>query len=70
MNSALEDRIGQRLPMDSCVLQWFIEHRGDLLNLVGLGADGKVPFQRLRKRKLHHHRIDVGEYIQFMPRDK
>lgn len=52
MKAALEERIGQSIPMDACVLPWLIQHSGNLLNLSELGPNGKAQCQRLRGRKL------------------
>ena len=41
----------------------------ELLNLCEVGRDGKVPFQRLRGRKMHPELIEFGERVMFQPLD-
>ena len=37
------------------------------INLFEMGRDGKVPYQRLRGRKLHPDLIEFGECIHYLP---
>ena len=67
LKSALESRLGGKLPMDAHVLPWLVEHAGTLLNMFELGDDGKVPVQRLRGRKIHSPLMEFWESVQFMP---
>ena len=69
LKTALESKIGRPLPEDACIMPWLVEHAGSLLNLLELWEDGKVPYQRLRGRRMHPALIDFGEAIQFMPLD-
>ena len=48
------------------MLPWLIEHAGNILNIFEMHEDGKVPYQRLRGRKMHPPLIEFGEAIQFM----
>ena len=54
MKLALEKRIGERVTGDMNVIHWLIEYAATILTLFEVGPDGKVPFQRLRGRKLKH----------------
>ena len=67
LKAALEDRLGQKLPLDAHILPWLVEHAGTLLNMFELSDDGKVPIQRLRGRKVHTPLVEFGESVQFMP---
>ena len=41
MKLALEERIGIKIPADSCVLPWLVEHAGNLLTMFEVSDDGK-----------------------------
>ena len=46
-----------------------ITHAGNIINLCEVGKDGKVPFQRLRGRKMHPELVELGERILVQPLD-
>ena len=50
MKSALDRRLGIRVPNDWCVIPWSAEHAGNIVTLFEVGKDGKTPFRRLRGR--------------------
>ena len=68
--SALQARLGVRISPDDCVLPWLIQHAGETLSHHQVGSDGKVPYQRLRGRKLKRHLVEFGEKIMWQPLDQ
>lgn len=46
---------------------WLVIHTANVINLFEVGRDGKVPYQRLRGRKLHPDLIEFGECIHYLP---
>ena len=69
MKLALEERIGQKISPTASVMHWLIEYASVILNLFEVGPDGKVPYQRLRGRKLKNRLSEFGEQVLFMPLD-
>ena len=61
LRSAFEARTGAKLPTSSCLFAWMGTHAGNIINLCEVGKDGKVPFQRLRGRKMHPELVEFGE---------
>ena len=58
MRCALEARIGRKLVPGGALFSWLVIHAANVINLFEIGKDGKVPYQRLRGRKLHPDLID------------
>ena len=48
MKTALESRIGAKLPLTHPVMDWMTEYAGQLLARFGTGHDGRTPYERLR----------------------
>ena len=69
MASALESKLGRKIPSDSSVMPWLILHAGTLLRQFKVGKDGKTPHQRLRGRKSKRQLLEFGEAVHFMPLD-
>ena len=69
LRSAFEARTGAKLATSSCLFAWSVAHAGNLITLHEVGKDGKVPFQRLRGRKMHPELIEFGERVMFQPLD-
>ena len=63
MRSALESRLGAKVPTGSCLFAWLVIHAGNLITLHETGRDGRVPFQRLRGRKIHPDLLEFGERV-------
>ena len=61
LRSAFEARIEARLPTSSPLFAWLVIHAGNIITLHEVGRDGRVPFQRLRGRKMHPELIEYGE---------
>ena len=69
LRSAFESRIGAKVPTGSCLFAWLVIHAGNLITLYETGRDGRVPFQRLRGRKMHPDLLEFGERVMFQPLD-
>ena len=65
MKSALDRRLGIRVPSGWCVIPWLAEHAGNILTLLEVGEDGKTPLQRLRGWKLKAQLVEFGERVHF-----
>ena len=69
LRSAFEDRTGSKVKLSSCIFPWMVIHAANLISLYEIGKDGKVPFQRLRGRKMHPDMVEFGECVHFQPLD-
>ena len=69
LRSAFEARAEAKLPTSSCLFAWMIIHAANILNLCEVGRDGKVPFQRLRGRRMHADLVEFGERVLYQPLD-
>ena len=49
---ALQERLKCKISPEDCVMPWLIMHAGETLSHFTVGADGKVPYQRLRGKKM------------------
>ena len=67
LRSALESRIGVRVDPMSPIFAWLVIHAANLMNLCEIGRDGRVPYQRLRGRKLHPELVEFGECVFYQP---
>ena len=67
LRSAFEARTNSKMPTSSCLYAWMVIHAGNILNLCEVGRDGKVPFQRLRGRKMHSEMVEFGERVLYQP---
>ena len=69
LRSATESRMGRKLVPGSALFSWLITHAANLINLYEVGQDGRVPYQRLRGRKLQAELLEFGECVHFQPLD-
>ena len=67
MRCALEARISRKLVPGGALFSWLVIHAANVINLFEVGKDGKVPYQRLRGRKLHPDLIEFGECVHYLP---
>jgi hypothetical protein len=67
LRSAFEARTKAKLPTSSCLFTWMTFHAANRLNLCEVGKDGKVPFQRLRGRRMHAELVESGERVHYQP---
>ena len=63
LRSALKGRIGTRIDPTSQIFEWMVIHAANLMNLFEIGRNGRVPYQRLRGRKLHPELVEFGESV-------
>ena len=70
LRDALEDRIKLKLNADDCVIPWLIQNAGEIISNFSVGPDGKVPFQRVRGRKMRRELVEFGEMVHWMPADQ
>ena len=66
LKSALEHRIGARVPPDARILCWLVEFAANLMNSCDIGSDGKTPLQRLHGRRDNTPILEFGERILYM----
>ena len=59
----LEFNCQMQIPPESKTIAWIIVHATTLLNLVTVGSEGKVPFERWRGRGHHMDRCVFGERV-------
>lgn len=69
LRSATQSRLGRKLVPGSALFAWLIIHASTLINLYEVGKDGRVPYQRLRGRKLQADLLEFGECVHFQPLD-
>ena len=67
MRSALEGRIGAKVNPVSPAFAWMCIHAANIINMCEIGKDGRVPYQRLRGRKMHTDLVEFGECICYQP---
>ena len=67
LRSAFEARTNSKMRTSSCLYAWMVIHAGNILNLFEVGRDGKVPFHRLRGRKMHSEMVEAGERVLYQP---
>ena len=67
MRCAIEARINRRLTPGGALFSWLVIHAANLINLYEGGKNGRVPYQRLRGRKLHPDLIEFGECVHYLP---
>ena len=69
LRNAFESRTGSQLPTSNPLFAWLVVHAGAIIALFETERDGRVPFQRLRGRKMHPEMIESGERIMYQPLD-
>ena len=47
---ALESHLGERIPSDHNIAPWMVEYAAVLLNRFQVGADGKMSYERLKRK--------------------
>jgi len=65
--SALEERIGTVIDIESETMQWLVEYAGCLLSRYKVGTDGQTPYERIKAKKLKRPIVEFGERVLFMP---
>ena len=69
LRNANQSRIGAKIVPGSALVASMIIHAANLINLYEVGSDGRVPYQRLRGRKLQTDMLEFGECVHFQPLD-
>ena len=67
MRSALESRLGVKVSPTSPAFAWMVIHAATIITLCEVGKDGRVPYQRLRGRKMQPELVEFGESIFCQP---
>ena len=52
MRHALEARLGTKIATNSPIFAWMAIHAANIVNIFEVGKDGRVPYQRLRGRRM------------------
>ena len=67
MRSALEARLGIKVAPNSPAFAWLVSHAANIITLCEVGTDGRVPYQRLRGRKMQPEPVEYGESVMCLP---
>ena len=51
---------------DHCVLPWLICHASSLTNRYQVGIDGKVVYERWKRRSFKGYAVEIGERIMYL----
>ena len=62
---ALEDRLGEPIPVQHQLVGWLVEHVADVYNRTAIGTDGKTAIQRLKGKACSGHMVPFGASIMF-----
>ena len=65
LKSALDARLGKRVPPEATVLLWLIEYSGVLLSRFAIGKDGKTAYQRIKGRACSRPMAEFGESVWY-----
>ena len=60
---ALEERLGEKLPITHRAFPWLIEHAVDVLNKLQVGKDGRTAFERLKGKKFRGLLLPFGTTV-------
>ena len=60
---ALEDRLGEKLPVSHKAFPWLIEYSVDLLNKMQVGKDGRTAFERLKSKRYRNAILPFGTHV-------
>ena len=67
MRSALEARLGTKMKPTSPAFAWMVSHAANIITMCEIGKDGRVPYQRLRGRKMQPDLVEYAEGIMCLP---
>ena len=65
IKSGLEQRSQEKLPADSPILPWIVEHAGVCVTVYRKGRDGKTPYHRLKGKEFSGRMYEIGEKVLF-----
>ena len=61
--SALEARLGAKIPCSHPIIRWMVEHYVDVINKYSINKSGMSPYEELRGRRAAERRVEFGEKI-------
>ena len=67
MRSALEARLGIKIAPNSPAFAWMVSHAANIITMCEIGKDGRVPYQRVRGRKMQPDLVEYAESIMCLP---
>ena len=59
----LEEKIQQKVPAESAVFSWLVEHAADMLCKHQTGVDGKTPYERLKGKPWRGEAVEFGSGV-------
>ena len=63
----LESKYGVKIDIDNPIFPWLVRFAGEIITRFKKGADGLVPYERLKIKKPRSRGAQLGEKILFMP---
>ena len=69
LRGATQSRIGVKIMPGSSLFAWMTIHAANLIDMYEIGSGSRVPYQRLRGRKLQTDMLEFGECVHFQPLD-
>lgn len=61
--SALEARLGAKIPCSHPVIRWMVEHYVDVINKYSINKTGMSPYEELHGKRAVERRVEFGERI-------
>ena len=68
--SALEARLGAKIPCSNQRIRWMVEHNVDVVNKYSINKSGMSPHGALHGRRATEHRDEFGEKICYSTPNK
>ena len=70
MRDALESRLGCRIPEDSPLIEWLLEHACGMMNRFSINLDGRTAYENWKGKKYTRELPECGERVMFKVLDK
>jgi hypothetical protein len=70
MRSALQKKIGHKIPVAHPILTWLIEHCANIVTWLARGKDGRTAYQRVRGRPFNGKLLHFGECCRSKARSR
>ena len=67
MRSALEARLGIKIAPSGPAFAWMVSHAANIITMCEIDTNGRVPYQRLRGRKMQPDLVEYAESIMCLP---
>ena len=61
----LQRRISSFVPTMHPIMTWLIQHAGDMLSKLEVGADGRTPYERLRGKRYRGEVVEFGSIVHY-----